>query len=243
MIVPSILLQQQAMMAQQTAGNTLWIRTTNTATSASVLPGAITYMTGTTTASGISGGVFGQQDVVREIVRSRIAPGEKVDIELPDGAMLKVAADGSYRIEDKDAKITYRANRVREFNRFINASDLLVKFIGYLNTLRLNQKEALGLPIDLFIAWLIIEAAKADDEEPQEAELAKLETLMRKHVQIDPPKPMLALPPPMPRCFCGRFMARARAAKGLMFCGGAHMDRYEAVYLATCLRASPLDSL
>lgn len=107
-------------------------------------------------------------------------------------------------------------------------SDLLVKFIEYLNSLRLNQKEALGLPIDLFIAWLIIEAAKADDEEPQEAELAKLEGLMRQHVRIDPPAPLLALPAPMPRCFCGRFMARQRAAKGLMFCGGSHMDRYEA---------------
>lgn len=208
--------QAQFVNAQQAAANQIWINT-GSATTASAI-----YSLNSPILTTVGGGTAA---IVRSLMK--VAIGETADIELPDGARLQVSADGSYRIEDKDAKITYRANRVREFNRFLNASDLLVKFIGYLNSLHLNQKEALALPIDLFIAWLIIEAAKADDEEPQQEEIAKLDTLMRQHVRIDPPVPALALPAPMPRCLCGRFMARQRKSIGLLFCSGAHMDRYE----------------
>ncbi len=217
---------QNAAAQQNALAGGMWVNTTaTTAASTNV------YFSNVIQTSSATGLGAPMAMTVQQILRTKIVSGEKIDIELPDGAFLHVAEDGSYKIEDKNAKITYRANRVREFNRFLNASDLLVKFIEYLNSLHLKQKEALGLPIDLFIAWLIIEAAKADDEEPQAAELAKLETLMRQHVQIDPPSPMLALPAPMPRCFCGRFMSRERAAKGLAFCTGAHMDRYESKLL------------
>jgi hypothetical protein len=85
----------------------------------------------------------------------------------------------------------------REFNRFLNASDMLVKFIEFLGTQQVKQHEALQIPIDLFIAWLVVEAAKADGEEPDQKEQAKLEKLG-----------VLLLTGPQPRCACGRFMAR-----------------------------------
>ena len=54
----------------------------------------------------------------------KIGPGAK-EIELPDGAKLIVDAAGNYRIEDKDAKVTYKANRIREFSPHLNASDMV----------------------------------------------------------------------------------------------------------------------
>lgn len=54
----------------------------------------------------------------------------------------------------------------REFNRFINASDLLEEFIHYLGTLSVKKSEVMELPVELFIKWLIIRACEADGEEP-----------------------------------------------------------------------------
>jgi len=87
------------------------------------------------------------------------------DYKLPDGAVLKIAADGSYRIEDATAKITYRANRVREFNRFINASDLLEKFIDDAALLPgIVQSNILQIPLNAFIHWLVLKAAQQDGD-------------------------------------------------------------------------------
>lgn len=74
------------------------------------------------------------------------------------------------------------------FNRYVNASDLLEEFLAWLKTERVRSREALALPIDLFIKWLIIRAC---EEEQQ------------------PPNVTLQLPPPrqQPRCLgCGQFM-------------------------------------
>ena len=53
----------------------------------------------------------------------------------------------------------------REFNRYINASDLLEEFIRYAGSQGVTQREVLTLPIDLFIKWLILEASEFDGED------------------------------------------------------------------------------
>jgi len=100
-------------------------------------------------------------------------------LALPDGALLDVNADGSYKLIDKDAKITYKACRVREFNTYLNASDKLEDFIKYCGTLGIKKREMLDLPINLFIAWLIIQSAKADQEPEPIEEIKLLEDLRR----------------------------------------------------------------
>ena len=54
----------------------------------------------------------------------------------------------------------------REFNRYINASDLLEEFIRFLGEHKVRQGEVLKLPIDLFVKWLILRACEQDGEEP-----------------------------------------------------------------------------
>lgn len=54
----------------------------------------------------------------------------------------------------------------REFNRFINASDLMEEFIRYAGEHGARQGDVLTLPIELFVKWLVINACEADGEEP-----------------------------------------------------------------------------
>lgn len=51
-----------------------------------------------------------------------------------------------------------------EFNKYINGSDLLEEFIGFLGEHKVKQGEVLQLPLDLFIKWLIIQACEKDGE-------------------------------------------------------------------------------
>lgn len=95
---------------------------------------------------------------------AEILDGLETRIKLADGAYLDVKGDGSYQLVDKDAKVTYRANRTRDFNSFLNASDKLESFIAFCGQHGVKQNEMLELPINLFIAWLVIESAKADQE-------------------------------------------------------------------------------
>ena len=53
-----------------------------------------------------------------------------------------------------------------EFNKYINGSDLLEEFIAFLDTQKVKQHEVMGLPVELFIKWLIIRACEQDGEEP-----------------------------------------------------------------------------
>lgn len=137
--------------------------------------------------------------------------GEEICLSLQDGGKFILDASGNYRIEDKDAKITYKANTSREFNRFINASDLLAKFITDMGELGAKQDNVLQIPIEQFITWLIVQAAKQDGED------------------MAPDLPRLAAHAgdAKPRCrSCGRFIPRRHMTAGLLFCGGAHADRY-----------------
>lgn len=126
----------------------------------------------------------------------RLPQGWRGEIALEDGARL-IVEDSKYRIEDKDAKVTYRANRVRQFNRYLNAGDLLQDFIADLGKAGARQSEILSVPIELFINWIILKAAEQDQDKPAE--------MLR------------------PRCrWCGRYIARARLRAGITFCGEPH---------------------
>lgn len=126
-----------------------------------------------------------------------ISDGRERSITMPDGALIRVAKDGSYTIDDANAKVVYRACRVRDFNTFLNASDKIEDFIRYCGGVGIRQDDVLGIPIKQFIQWLVIEAAKADGEEPP----ALLQDLRK------------------PRCIqCGRFMSPTKKAKGIQHC-------------------------
>jgi hypothetical protein len=82
----------------------------------------------------------------------------------PDGALLALDRNGNAYIEDSDAKVIYKANRIREFNPYMNASDLLETFIRDLGKLGVTQSGMLEVPVMAFIHWLAIEAAKKDGD-------------------------------------------------------------------------------
>lgn len=142
-------------------------------------------------------------------------PEKEGDYLMPDGSILKVDQYGNYQVLDQDAKVTYKANRIREFNPAINASDLLEKFIGEVGCLDgVNQGEILKLPIETFINWLILYAAKKDGD--------SLEGLPS--VEAALPRPL----PPLPRCRgCGRFLSRMWAAARVEFCSQDHWKKYQ----------------
>lgn len=132
----------------------------------------------------------------------RIADGMERTIHLPDGTKIEVQADGAYEIIDTDAKVIYRASRVKDFNPFLNASDKLEEFIRHCGTVGVRQSEVLRLPLELFVAWLIISAARQDDMEPPDL---PLETKLKRQA--------------LPRCTgCGRFLARPMRERSLEFC-------------------------
>lgn len=78
----------------------------------------------------------------------------------------------------------------REFNRYINASDLLEEFISFLGVEGVKQREVMDMPLQLFIQWLIIRAHEADGEKPP--------------IQLALPEPKKAH-----RCLgCGKYMKK-----------------------------------
>lgn len=95
-----------------------------------------------------------------------------------------------------------RAPPPREFNRYVNGSDLLQEFIRFLGQHQVRRAEALKIPLEHFIQWLIVEAAKADNE---------------------PPPIQLRLPTPKPRCLqCSRVLKKRTS---LLLCSAACVRR------------------
>ena len=144
------------------------------------------------------------QQARRRSGNMRVADGQAARIELPDGTVVDVAKDGSFKILDADAKVTYRACRIRNFNPFLNASDKLEAFIRFCGQeARVRRDEMLDLPLKLFIGWLVMEAAKADGE-PEPTDIPLLPDLRRRAV---------------PRCLgCGRFMSRRLVRARIVHC-------------------------
>lgn len=85
---------------------------------------------------------------------------------------------------------SYRRSAPRQFNRYVNGSDLLEEFIAFLGTEGVRQGEVMELPLELFIKWLIIRACEVDQEEAP--------------VVLELPAPK-----PQPRCLgCQKFMRK-----------------------------------
>lgn len=119
-------------------------------------------------------------------------PRTKLDMKLDDIRECLRDLD-QWRMELREAE--YQANMVkrlpapREFNRFINASDLVSDFIGYLGEQKVAADDVMGMPLELFIKWLVVKACEQDGEEP--------------NVTLELPHQK------KPRCLgCGKYMRR-----------------------------------
>lgn len=142
-------------------------------------------------------------DVVNNVVK---VPKRPLDFELPDGATLHVSDMGEYFIDDYDARVIYNACRIREFNPYVNASDLIAKFIAYVGSLGVKRDEVAHLPLGLLVNWLIVEAAEKDgDPIPADVVPVPEHRLLKGQVK--------------PRCLgCQRFIRRTRITHGFPYC-------------------------
>jgi hypothetical protein len=130
--------------------------------------------------------------------------------DLPDGAKLEIDAQGNYTVLDDAAKVVYKANRIREFNVYLSASDLLEDFIRDMGKEGVLQSELLQLPVNCFIHWLILQAAIKDGDSTEDC--------------VPPQK---FLPKKKDRCkCCGRFLPRVQLVADIHFCNGSHLNRY-----------------
>jgi hypothetical protein len=143
--------------------------------------------------------------------------GERLGIAyvLPDGSELVPDGKGGCQQVASDGTITYRPCYIRNFNRFLNASDLVDEFIRALGAAGMKQDQVLKVPLGPFIHWLIGKAAEADGD-PVPADIPPVNN-----------HPALAPFRLAPKCkLCGKFLPRRLAAGGMFFCNGRHMDRY-----------------
>jgi hypothetical protein len=181
------------------------------------LPAAYGAMTISYDASDYSGG----PDILR-ITDGRldIPQGRALRICLADGSCIHVDNKGNFRVEDSGAKVIYKASRVREFNPFINASDLLAEFIRYVGTLDVKRSEVQGLPLGLFVNWLVIRAAETDDDPiPSDIVPVPQHRLLRARIN--------------PRCIaCQRYIPRTFAAQGFAYCNPQHAERHHRKLIA-----------
>ncbi|MBD3405060.1 MAG: hypothetical protein GF411_02855 [Candidatus Lokiarchaeota archaeon] len=146
------------------------------------------------------------QNRIRDKVQ--IDLGTAVKIEMADKSVISVEKDGSYQIIDKDAKVTYKACRIREFNRYINASDLIEEFIRFVGKLGIKQSQVLHIPIEYFIYFLVFRSAEEDglDGTQEKNKIIEDKGLFIKHCDKY-------------RCLCcGRFISVYNASNGFDFC-------------------------
>lgn len=101
---------------------------------------------------------------------------------------------------------------MREFSPHLNASDLLAQFVKYVGSLGVKQTEVLQLPVELFINWLIIEAAERDKDQVPDGVIP-----VGKQVQ--------ALLKPNCRK-CGRFIPAMHRQHRFPFCNARHAKLY-----------------
>jgi len=142
--------------------------------------------------------------------RIKVKSGQKAIIELPDGSVVNVDKDGNFRVDDSDAKVIYKANRSREFNRYINASDLLEEFIRFLAKLGVKQSQVLNVPIELFINWIVIKSAEVDGDDIPDGI-----TPIENHPKL-PHRSVY-------KCLqCGKFIRKEYFECGFKFCHGLH---------------------
>lgn len=133
---------------------------------------------------------------------------------LPNGVRIKLHPDDSIEIDESDGKQLYKAASIREFNKYLNASDLLEEFVLFCSKEKMTRKDFSELPISLFIYWLIVKAAEADGDPVDEVK-PLLETTVNtiKHKRH--------------RCkCCGKFLSRKFENHQIAFCSPEHMASY-----------------
>lgn len=190
-------------------GNSFVINwSTNTATAATGLP----YKSGNAYSYGDLESAWYDGAACNVAMRRMLDKGKSY--ELPDGSNLVIDDLGNYRIEDKSAKVTYKANRIREFSPHLNASDMVAKFMEYVGALGVKQGDMFGLPIQLFIHWLIIEAAERDND-PLPDDVKPIANHPRLTYLLKP------------KCLCcGRFIPRLNMQNRFPFCSPEHGAMY-----------------
>lgn len=70
------------------------------------------------------------------------------------------------QVQPATMQLDYPDHAPRGFNRYLNASDLMEEFIKDLGVLGIKQGEFVDLPVMLFLNWLVIRAAEADEDAP-----------------------------------------------------------------------------
>lgn len=147
-----------------------------------------------------------------EAVQQYIDVADKFDFKCKDGTVLHFD-HGDVTIQDENAKIIYKSNPIREFNKYLNASDLLEEFISFCDEQKVRKNEFMKLPIELFIMWLVVRAADQDGEPDHTTQLLLEDASKKKRVQ--------------PKCgCCGKFLPKHKVEQGINFCNGEHLDRF-----------------
>ena len=144
----------------------------------------------------------------------KLKPGQC--LLMPDGTRIRMGHNDRYTIEDENAKVLYKGCDKREFNKYVNASELLGDFVGDLGKIGVIQSKVLKTPIEYFINWLIHRAAEQDEDEHAAKDVPTL-------IESKP-----ALVVYKPRCkYCCKFITKKRADSGINFCNAEHMTKYE----------------
>lgn len=99
----------------------------------------------------------------------------------------------------------------REFNKYVNASDLLEEFVAFLGENGVRRGEVLRLPLDLWFKWLIVRACEEEDEKPPVVVQIPTAATGRKRCQV-----------------CQRFMKDSVAVPLHRKCAPAYYARLEA---------------
>lgn len=148
-------------------------------------------------------------------------PGNIMVREDDDKIVIRLSPD--YYIEIQEGKVKlygesqlkYKNIPTKEFNKYINTSDILEDFMGLIKSLKISKEEMLNLPLKLFIQFLIIKAIEEDGEEVPN--------------DIIPIEKHPALPSPIynKRCrYCGRFISKVKVEQGINFCSPFHFNKY-----------------
>ena len=133
---------------------------------------------------------------------------------LPDGTTIRINHDDTITVDDSNAKILYKSNPVRDFNPYLNTSDMLEDFIHWCAEQKITKDDFSTLPVSLFICWLVVKAAEADGEE-----LADVTPMLTSAVRER------KLHNHRCRC-CGRFLSKKYESHQISFCSPEHMTKY-----------------
>ena len=146
--------------------------------------------------------------------KSKYLLGDEVELDLPNGAKFTLSKDGSYKVVD-EGKVKYKGAPYREFNRYINASDLLEEFIRFMGaSFDVKQSEILNIPLEMFITWLVIRSCQVDGDE-----IPKGTPRLEDHSFVKSAH--------LYRCRnCGRFLSSLSKQKHIEFCNSRCFDAY-----------------